>query len=306
RKLYYDHRALQSYAPTPREAWRPRDTRRGRTQNTAAHDPRDERPPHRRHARDTRTPRTPFRARAKPARHAGGSYVCLRRNSMTMTQALGWALVHSLWQCALAAAGLAALLAVLPPRAARARYALAVATLALTLALPIGTLVRLHDASPETTAGSPITAAPAPASRAPAASPEPMPLSPQATHRYGSAAPAIAVLRLVPPIRARLELLLPWIVVLWLTGVVALSLRLASGWLAARRLRALGIRPAPEPCVAALRRLAARLRVSQPVRLLQSTLVQVPAVLGWVRPVILLPASALTGLTPLQLEALLA
>ena len=27
---------------------------------------------------------------------------------MTVTQALGWALVHSLWQCALAAAGLAA------------------------------------------------------------------------------------------------------------------------------------------------------------------------------------------------------
>ncbi|HXL10859.1 MAG TPA: M56 family metallopeptidase, partial [Gemmatimonadales bacterium] len=225
---------------------------------------------------------------------------------MTVTQALGWALVHSLWQCALAAAGLAALLAVLPPRAARARYALAVATLALTLALPIGTLVRLHGASSETSAASPITAAPAPASRAPAASPQPMPLSPQATHRYGSAAPAIAVLRLVPRIRARLEPLLPWIVVLWLTGVVALSLRLASGWLAARRLRALGTRPAPEPCVAALRRLAARLRVSRPVRLLQSTLVQVPAVLGWVRPVILLPASALTGLTPLQLEALLA
>jgi HEAT repeat protein len=94
--------------------------------------------------------------------------------------------------------------------------------------------------------------------------------------------------------------------VLWLTGVVTLSLRLASGWLAARRLRALGTRPAPEACIATLHRLAARLRVSQPVRLLQSALVQVPAVLGWVRPVILLPASALTGLTPLQLEALLA
>ena len=169
---------------------------------------------------------------------------------MTVTQALGWALVHSLWQCALAATGLAVLLAVLPARAARARYALAVAALALTLALPIGTLVRLQGASPETTAASPITAAPAPASPAPAAAPEPIPLSPQAARRYGSAAPAIAVLRLVPRIRARLEPLLPWIVVLWLSGVVALSLRLASGWLAARRLRALGTRPAPEPCVA--------------------------------------------------------
>src|SRR5881392_4109170 len=118
--------------------------------------------------------------------------------------------------------------------------------------------------------------------------------------------PAVPSPRPQPRPRARPELLLPWIVVLWLTGVVALSLRLASGWLAARRLRALGIRPAPEPCVAALHRLAARLRVSRPVRVLESAVLQVPAVLGWVRPVILVPASALTGLTPLQLDALLA
>src|SRR2546429_2531234 len=41
------------------------------------------------------------------------------------SHALGWALVDSLWQDALAAAGLAALLALLPVRAARIRYALA-------------------------------------------------------------------------------------------------------------------------------------------------------------------------------------
>src|SRR5438045_8014050 len=52
--------------------------------------------------------------------------------------------------------------------------------------------------------------------------------------------------------------------------------------------------------------LARRLRVSRPIRVLQSAAVQVPAVIGWLRPVILLPASALTGLTPLQLDALLA
>ena len=34
--------------------------------------------------------------------------------------------------------------------------------------------------------------------------------------------------------------------------------------------------------------------------------IQVPAVIGWLRPVILVPASALTGLTPLQLDVLLA
>jgi len=217
---------------------------------------------------------------------------------MTVTQALGWALVHSLWQCALAAAGLATLLAVVPPRAARTRYALAAATLVLTLALPVGTGLRLERTSPGATAGG---AAAAP--RGP--SPELVLPSPESARRY-AAAPTIVALRLAARFRARLEPLLPWIVVLWLTGVVTLSLRLASGWMAVRRLGELGTRPVPEQCVAALRRLAARLRVSRPVRLVQSAMVQVPAVLGWVRPVILLPASALTGLTPLQLEALLA
>src|SRR3989442_88229 len=62
----------------------------------------------------------------------------------------------------------------------------------------------------------------------------------------------------------------------------------------------------PEPCREALARLGARLRVSRPVRVVGSAVVQVPAVVGWLRPVILLPASALTGLTPQQLDVLLA
>ena len=67
---------------------------------------------------------------------------------MTATQALGWALVHSLWQCALAAAGLASLLGTLPSRAARIRYACATATLVLTVALPLVTALSLYGASP--------------------------------------------------------------------------------------------------------------------------------------------------------------
>src|SRR2546421_7830376 len=67
---------------------------------------------------------------------------------MMATQALGWALVHSLWQCALAAAGLAWLLSILPSGAARTRYALATATLVLMVAVPLGTALSLHEASP--------------------------------------------------------------------------------------------------------------------------------------------------------------
>src|SRR2546427_3653889 len=69
---------------------------------------------------------------------------------MITTHALGWALVDSLWQNALAAAGLAALLAIIPVRAARTRYAVAIVTLALMLALPAATAVRLSEMSPWT------------------------------------------------------------------------------------------------------------------------------------------------------------
>src|SRR6266705_2700598 len=195
---------------------------------------------------------------------------------MIMTQALGWALVDSLWQDALAAAGLAALLALVPVRAARIRYAFATLTLALMLALPLATAVRLSGTSPQisdvVTATSPVTAAAPVADR----------------------------------IRAALEPALPWVVLVWFGGVVALSLRLASGWLVTRQLGRVGTSSVPAACREAVARLAARLRIRRPLRVLESAVVQVPAVIGWLRPVILLPASALTGLTPLQLDALLA
>src|SRR6266550_3529928 len=216
-----------------------------------------------------------------------------RRTYMMMTHALGWALVDSLWQDALAAAGLAALLALLPVRAARIRYALATLTLGLMLALPLASAVQLSGTSPWTddvvTATSPVT--PRPTS---GPDPQAAPAAPTA------AAPVAA------RIRAALEPALPWVVLVWFGGVVVLSLRLASGWLVTRQLGRVGTASVPDSCREAVARLAARLRISRPVRVLQSAVVQVPAVMGWLRPVILLPASALTGLTPLQLDALLA
>src|SRR5205814_1883085 len=213
------------------------------------------------------------------------------RTVMTMTLALGWALVDSLWQDALAAAGLAALFALIPVRAARIRYALATVTLLLMLAFPLATAVRLTHEPPWTLEYETATAvAPSPAATNGASGPV-----------AGAAAAPVA-----ERIRASLEPMLPWVVLLWFGGVVTLSLRLASGWLVTRRLRSVGTDPVPDACLEAVSRLAQRLEVSRPVRALQSAVVQVPAVVGWLRPMILLPASALTGLTPLQLDALLA
>jgi peptidoglycan-N-acetylglucosamine deacetylase len=64
--------------------------------------------------------------------------------------------------------------------------------------------------------------------------------------------------------------------------------------------------PLAERWQARVAHLSRQLRLSRPVRLCESALVEVPTVVGWLRPVILVPASLLTGLPAQQVEALLA
>src|SRR5439155_437541 len=79
---------------------------------------------------------------------------------------------------------------------------------------------------------------------------------------------AVAPVFPAPPLAARvseaIEPALPWLVILWFGGVLVMSLRLASGWLAVRRLWTEGTRPVPESCSQAVARLAARLGVAAP------------------------------------------
>ena len=99
---------------------------------------------------------------------------------------------------------------------------------------------------------------------------------------------------------------MPWVVGGWAVGVVLLSLWNLGGWIAAQRLKVLGIRPVSTDIASIAEKLARCLKLSKPVRVLQSLLAETPVVIGWVRPVVLLPTSILTGLTPMQLEAILA
>jgi uncharacterized protein (TIGR03435 family) len=98
---------------------------------------------------------------------------------------------------------------------------------------------------------------------------------------------------------------LPWVVAIWLAGAISLWTRLIGGWVVAARMRSTLVRPAPSEWQRTLNQLKARVGVSRPVRLLVSALVQAPAVVGWLRPVVLVPIGALAGLPSEQIEALL-
>ena len=92
---------------------------------------------------------------------------------------------------------------------------------------------------------------------------------------------------------------------IWLAGAMAFWVRLMGGWVVAARMRSTLVRPAPPEWRQALGELGARIGLSRPVRLLVSALVEVPAVVGWLRPVVLVPVGALAGLPAEQMEALL-
>jgi uncharacterized protein (TIGR03435 family) len=99
--------------------------------------------------------------------------------------------------------------------------------------------------------------------------------------------------------------LLSWFVLFWLAGALAYSLRLIIGCFAAARLRFRSVRLAPPEWQQNFGELGTKIRVSRPVRLMVSGWAEAPAVVGWLRPVVLLPVGMLTGLPPDQIEALL-
>jgi beta-lactamase regulating signal transducer with metallopeptidase domain len=222
-------------------------------------------------------------------------------------QTLGWTLLHFLWQGALVAILFANLQAVLRRRSANMRYALSCAAMLLMLALPIATFCALSLNAETGAQATHATAEQAASHQAGAAvNATADSYAAAATTRTAEESSMIPAAWRSDEMARRLRGWLPWAVALWVSGVLLLSLRMAGGWFFAQRLKRRQTTLAPEEWQERLRDLCARLRVTRPVRLCQSLLVEVPTVIGWLEPVVLVPVRALTGMTPEQLEALLA
>jgi beta-lactamase regulating signal transducer with metallopeptidase domain len=209
---------------------------------------------------------------------------------------IGWALLAFLWQGTLVAAVLACADVALFRRKAAVRYAVGCGALLLMLAMPVATfLTHRPEVRDARRASTPEVAA--------------RPAAPQPSGRVLPVAEGLGAFSagsLALTIRANAGSLTPIFVAGWLLGVLLLSLRFLAGWTAARSLVRRAVSRAPEAQLGTLARLSERLRVSRPVRLMQSAALSVPTALGAFRPVILLPLCAVTGLSPEAVEALLA
>jgi beta-lactamase regulating signal transducer with metallopeptidase domain len=215
--------------------------------------------------------------------------------------ALGWALLHFLWQGALLALLLAGLLRLLRGRSANARYLAACAALLLMLVSPAVTFWRTSRQTVASAVDERSLAAARPTNVTAATGPLPKradrPEGVDGEEKYGFRDRHFV---------GRLEALLPWLILAWMLGVAFLTARVFGGLFYTFRLTRFASNLLETGWQERLASLSKQLGLKRPVRLLQSALVQVPTTIGWLRPVILLPASALTGLTPQQLELILA
>ena len=227
-------------------------------------------------------------------------------------QALSWALLQFVWQGAAIAAVTAVALAILRRSAADVRYIVASIGLSLMLTLPIVTGVQTFQSLSAEARPRSSPAAPAAvdvrlkADAATAGHPE---VKPQPDFRGKAEAEnrgvvASAFRRTIATVQP--DGLIPLLMLIWAAGVTVLSLRLLTGWLWIQRMRTHRVSPVETSWERMAARLARQLHIGRAVTLLDSALVDVPTVIGWLKPVVLLPASALGALTPLQVEAILA
>lgn len=99
---------------------------------------------------------------------------------------------------------------------------------------------------------------------------------------------------------------LPLIVSLWALGMSVFLLRFLSGLIFVQHLRTHKVQALPPYWENRLLELRRKLALRKPVQLLESALVKVPLVVGWLKPLILMPVGALATLSPQQVEAILA
>jgi beta-lactamase regulating signal transducer with metallopeptidase domain len=199
-------------------------------------------------------------------------------------QSLGWALLHFLWQGTALAALAAAAMAVF--RKPAARYVIGIVALGLMLVGPVATFVfysQEHTNSMESVKSSPLAAAAWPIAR-------------------GNTAASGTT----PPGQIRSFDAFPWLVEIWLFGVALFSLRSAGGFLLLERERRRQSTAVKDWLLEICYSLQAQLGIRRAVQYCESTFLQAPAVIGWFRPIVFLPATALTGLSEEQLRVVIA
>ncbi len=206
--------------------------------------------------------------------------------SSPVTNALGWTLLHAVWQGFALVLPVAVILHLLRDRSSALRYRIGTLTLLSQLLLSAITFMWYYNPTTNT-------------------------LVPKAASTGAYILPIRwqVVSQTLPwpqQMQLFLENHLSQFVLIYLIGVALFGLRLAGGWLYLQRLTKTAIQPSTTIWMQFTEQLRSTLSIQTRVQVRESSRITVPMVVGVLKPVLLLPVALVTNLTTREIEAILA
>ncbi len=213
-------------------------------------------------------------------------------------EAFGWTLFHSLWQIGTIAIALVIVLVLLRKHSARIKYFLAFLALASTLIWSAGTwhsayihAVKKKEIREKILSNPEIITK---LLKEKTIQQETAPLTRKSVNLNNI------------KFRAKLQQFVPIMFLLWLIGVVSFLFRMMGGMIYLMQLRSKYTTTIEKKWLEKINHCINRLQIHRKVEILQSSLAKVPMALGYFKPVLLVPASLISGLSTKEIEAVIA
>jgi len=209
--------------------------------------------------------------------------------SDTVLNALGWTVIHSLWQGTLLAVLLSVLMMALEKRSARLRYEVACGTMFAMLMMALATFIIYLDQDPNM-------------------------IEVTVSLLSNSANPSLTIINAEHSfLQSNLQMVivffdaqLPLIVNVWLIGFLFFAFRMTGGFIHLRQLRYQDNFPVDKMLQHKLNQLIQRTPLRRSVKVMESAMIKVPILLGHLKPLILIPVGTINLLTEEEVEAVLA
>ena len=205
--------------------------------------------------------------------------------------AIGWTILHSLWQITLVALLFRIVLTFLKNNSSRIRYNVSVGALLIVLVMSATTF--MNEYSNSTTEHSNINNS--------QLSEIEYNLNENIEDRSDSA----VLLTMAKKFKSFFNRNMVLIVIAWNICVFALFLKMLGGLAYSQRMKRSRTFALPEHINKRLTQLANLVGVKKSIQIMESAIVNVPIVIGYFKPVILLPVGIMTGLSSDQIEAII-
>lgn len=194
-----------------------------------------------------------------------------------LIKALGWSIVHSLWQGAILYIILVGLFTLMPKASPRIKHNIAFGTLLLTLAAFIFTVASTFS----------------------------LPVAQSNPGVKFNEQDYVLLIKELQKGQFATENVFPFIVSIYLLGILCQTAFLLKGYLRLKNIRNRNIQPVPAEWSILFQNALQKLNISKSIGFYLSTRVSVPLAIGYFKPVVLFPVALINHLNTEQVEAIL-